>query len=195
MNSMSITKSHPGCLPYIRIYCIIGIGISHDPYQTHQHVFSTDNVKHHRPRTKERFTTFPPALVRSTPLSVRPTPNLPTSTETLTLHSHIVMHFHRAITPASAVSDLLDAAIAFVHHRAATGFADIVIGPVGYHRIGARALTLTAEGQRLTWGVLAVALVEVRAWMDEPGRAYGIGSFEIWVGNVRVGDGGISVDA
>ncbi|KAG7010019.1 hypothetical protein G7Y79_00001g002910 [Physcia stellaris] len=107
----------------------------------------------------------------------------------------IVMHFHRAITPASAVSDLLDGAIAFVHHRAATGFSDIVIGPVGYHRLGARALTLTAEGQRLTWGVLALALVEVRAWMDEPGRAYGTGSFEIWVGNVRFGDGGISVDA
>ena len=193
MNSMSMTEKlprlpsiHPKSLQYWN---------SHASYQTLQRDFSTDNVKHNPSPTKERFTTFPPALVRSTPHSVRSTPNLPTSTETLTLHSRIVMHFHRAITPASAVSDLLDAAIAFVHHRAATGFADIVIGPVGYHRLGARALTLSAEGQRLTWGVLAVALVEVRAWMDEPGRAYGIGSFEIWVGNERFGDGGISVGA
>ena len=174
---------------------MIGVGISHAFYQTHQHVFSTDNHEHHPPRAKKCFTTFPPALVRSTSLSVRPTPDFPTFTTTLTFHSRIEMHFYRAITPASAVSDLLDAAIEFVHHRAATGFVDVAIGPAGYQRIGARALTLRAEGQRLTWGVLAIALVEARAWMHYPGNTFGIGSFEIWVGNVRFGDGEISVGA
>lgn len=105
------------------------------------------------------------------------------------------MHFYRAITPASVVSDLLDGAIAFVQHRAAIGFANVDIGPAGYQRIGARALTVRSEGQHLTWGVLSGALVDVRAWMREPRHAYGIASFEILVDNVRVGTGAISVDA
>lgn len=105
------------------------------------------------------------------------------------------MHYTHIIIPPRIVSHLLDDAIGFTQHKAATTGGDVRVGSAGFRQLGAQALTLKAwdaeRGEYLTWGVLATALVEVREWMREPGRAFGGGYFDILVGETIVGRGSI----
>ena len=102
------------------------------------------------------------------------------------------MQFVTAVTPPTAVFDLLNQAIAYVQATAATADGDI--GGEGYRRLGAQALTLSARdanNHHLTWGVLGAALEAVRDYMIQSGHGFGTAYFQIYDGDNQTGQGSI----